>query len=171
MFVRIYMVTDLDLKLLRRKIHSANDVCVLPFSSGTTGFPKGVMLTHNNIASNCEMVDSPMPYERLTMPTTNDYQEVFPCVLPFFHIYGFTISLISKLALGCKLVTLPRFEPQSFLSALLDHKATFIHLVPPLVLFLADDIRATSRHLDYVRGIICGAAPIGALDALRFRKK
>lgn len=165
------MVTDMDFKLLRRKSHSANDVCALPFSSGTTGLPKGVMLTHNNIASNCEMLDSPLPYERLTMPTTTDYQDVFPCVLPFFHIYGLTVSLISKLALGCKVVTLPKFEPRSFLSALLDHKATFIHLVPPLVLFLADDQRATPRHLDYVRGIVSGAAPIGALDAIRFRKK
>lgn len=129
------------------------------------------MLTHNNITSNCEMIDVPMPQHRLTLPTTHDQQEVFPCVLPFFHIYGFTVTFISKLALGCKLVTLPKFEPEPFLNVLHEHKATCMHLVPPLVLFLANDARVTERHMRSVRTIMSGAAPIGALDATRLRQK
>lgn len=47
--------------------------------------PKGVMLSHSNLVSNCEAMDVPLPYERLVNPTTNDYQDVVPCFLPFFH--------------------------------------------------------------------------------------
>lgn len=129
------------------------------------------MLTHNNISANCEMIDVPIPHERLILPTTNDFQDTLPSVLPFFHIYGFTVSLIAKLALGCKIVTLPKFEPDSFLSTLIEHKATFLNLVPPLVLFLANDKRATAQHMDPVRTVMCGAAPIGALDAIRLKEK
>lgn len=141
----------------------------MPFSSGTTGLPKGVMLTHNNIAANCEMINVKLPRERLIQPTTADFQDSLPSVLPFFHIYGFTVSLIDKLALGCKIVTLPKFEPESFLSSLIEHQATYLNLVPPLVLFLANDKRSTERHFDYVRTVMSGAAPIGALDAQRFK--
>lgn len=129
------------------------------------------MLSHTNITSNCEMLDGKFPVHRLTLPTTNDFQDVFPCVLPFFHIYGFTVSLISKLALGCKIVTLPKFTPETFLTCLAEHKATYLNLVPPLVLFLANDPRATFHHLAHVRTIMSGAAPLGELDAMRLKKK
>lgn len=58
------------------------------------------------------MLDAKLPDKRLMLPTTNDFQDVLPSVLPFFHIYGLTVSLISKLALGCKIVSLPKFEPE-----------------------------------------------------------
>lgn len=116
------------------------------------------------------MIDAKLPRERLTQPTTNDFQDSLPSVLPFFHIYGFTVSLIGKLALGCKVVTLPKFEPVSFLGALIEHRGTYLNLVPPLVLFLANDKRVTERHLDSVRTIMSGAAPIGALDAERLKE-
>lgn len=70
------------------------------------------MLTHLNITTNCEMLDAKLPDKRLMLPTTNDFQDVLPSVLPFFHIYGMVVSLVSKLALGCKVVSLPKFEPE-----------------------------------------------------------
>lgn len=94
-----------------------DDVFLLPYSSGTTGMPKGVMLTHMNITCNCEQLDAKLPDKRLTLPTTNDFQEVLPSVLPFFHIYGLVVSLISKLSLGCKIVSLPKFDPEGNLNA------------------------------------------------------
>lgn len=64
--------------------------------------------------------------------TNSNFQDVLPCVLPFFHIYGLTLTLLSKIVLGCKLVTLPKFAPDTFLNSLDEHKATVLHLVPPM---------------------------------------
>lgn len=127
------------------------------------------MLTHSNIASNMESINVPNPKHTLTMPTTFDFQEVLPCVLPFFHIYGFTFLLLSKLSLGCKLVTLPRFDPETFISTLLVHKATFLALVPPILLSLINDDRCTPHHLSHVRSALSGAAPLGGETIERFR--
>lgn len=162
-----YLKTDVDFSKINKTDQNPDDICVLPFSSGTSGLPKGVMLTHNNITANCEMLDVNLPIHKLTLPTTNDFQDVFPCVLPMFHIYAFTIILISKLSLGCKIVTLSKFDPFDFLSMLAEHRATFLFLVPPLILFLANTEHLRPHHLKYVRTITSGAAPLGALDVQR----
>lgn len=130
-----------------------------------------MQLTHRNIASNCEMMDVPLPDERLIRPSSGDFQEVLPVVLPFYHVYGFTFLLVSKLAVGCKIVTLPRFEPVSFLHTLLEHRATFVGIVPPLLLFLANDERVQRRHLASVRVLMCAAAPSGESDMIRLREQ
>lgn len=145
-------------------------MCALLYSSGTTGLPKGVMLSHLNITSNCEMLNAKVPERKLILPTTNDFQDVLPSVLPFYHIYGFTASLISKLSLGCKIVTLSKFDPMVFLTTLVEHKATSLLLVPPILLFLANSDKITKNHLNYVRSVASAGAPLGAADADRFKK-
>lgn len=124
--------TDVDFNLLRPHQRHPDDLAFMPFSSGTTGLPKGVMLSHNNIAVNCEQIGVRIGENPMVMPTTNDYQDVSPTVLPLFHIYGFTVLMISKLSLGVKIVTLPEFKPDTFLSTIKDHKATLLHVVPPI---------------------------------------
>lgn len=157
------LFSDVDFDLLRPHLRHPDDMAVLPFSSGTTGLPKGVMLSHNNIGVNCEQISVKFGEYPIVLPTTNEFQEVSPSVLPFFHIYGtrffdhitivarspwlfiegqlfmyilitigFTVLLMSKLALGTKLVTLPEFNPTTFLNSIRDHKATLLHLVPPI---------------------------------------
>lgn len=140
------------------------------YSSGTTGLPKAVMLSHLNITSNCEMLNAKLPERTLLLPTTNDFQDVVPSVLPFYHIYGFTVSVLSKLSLGNKIVTLPKFDPMTFLNSLIEHKATFLALVPPIVLFLGSSDKVTKKHLNYVRMVASAGAPLGASDAERFKK-
>lgn len=163
-------ISDIDFKVLRKNTANINDTCALLSSSGTTGLPKTVMLTHLNLTSNCEMLNAKLPHRTLFLPTTNDFQDVVPSVLPFYHVYGFTVSVLSKLSLGCKIVTLPKFDPATFLNSLIVHKATFLTLVPPIVLFLGSSDKVTKNHLKYVRMLACAGAPLGASDAERFKK-
>jgi 4-coumarate--CoA ligase len=85
--------------------------------------------------------------EQLIKPTTSSYQDILPCVLPFFHIYGLTVTMLSKLNLGCKLVTLPSFKPESFLNSLSVHKGNVLHLVPPIGKLLYNIHSGHHHHL------------------------
>lgn len=131
-FAEIVDPKGADFSLLRQHERHPDELLFLPFSSGTTGLPKGVMLSHNNIGVNCEQLHVKLGDVPLLLPTTGDFQEVCPSVLPFFHIYGLTVLMISKLSQGVKTVTLPSFTPQTFMKSITEHKATLLHLVPPI---------------------------------------
>lgn len=107
-----------------------NDTFVLPYSSGTTGLPKGVELTHTNIVSN--MVQTGVPDIKLHIDSDGDTQDVIPVFIPMFHIYGMTTAMLCMLAGGCKLVTLPKFGTNELLKVLQDYKPTVMNLVPPI---------------------------------------
>lgn len=115
------------------------------------------------------MCEAPLPHYSSSSPTTENYQEVMPCIIPFFHIYGLTYLLMSKLSLGFKLVTLPRFEPSSYLNAIAEHKATFLTVVPPIFHFLNNDNRCQKEHFKYVQTLVYAAAPIGSEAVESFR--
>jgi len=135
------------------EIAPREQLAVLPYSSGTTGLPKGVMLTHHNLVSNifqCKGLDD---------IREND---VAIAVLPFFHIYGLSVLLNMMLHHGCTLVTLARFELEAFLKALQDYKVTRAYLVPPIVLGLTKHPLVDKFDLSSIRVINSGAAPLGA---------
>ena len=97
-------------------------VLVLPYSSGTTGLPKGVMLTHHNLVANLAQSEPMMQYEN---------GEVALAVLPFFHIYGMQVLMNGLLANGVTVVTMPRFDMEQALRLIETHKITQFFAVPP----------------------------------------
>merc|ERR1719361_311323 len=100
---------------------------LLPFSSGTTGRPKGVMLSHNNYVANILQL---VPYE-LSKGVTSSV-----LIFPMYHAGGMKVWL-ECLYHGVKVVTLPNFQPDSYLNSLLAHRPEQLMLPPPLVQFLA----------------------------------
>ncbi|CRK97641.1 CLUMA_CG011026, isoform A [Clunio marinus] len=161
----------IDLGSLKTFDIDADDVAMLPYSSGTTGLSKGVKLSHKNIVSNSMQINSDTGKGCLTYPAIGTHQDVLPCVLPFFHIYGLTCTLLSKLAHGCKLVTLPRFTPDTFLNVLEKHDSSVLYLVPPIIIFMSNCDKLQEKHTKSIKYVMSGAAPIGSLDADRFNLK
>lgn len=129
----------------------ARDVVVLPYSSGTTGFSKGVMLTHRNLVANLLQATSVFPLAE---------DDIVSAFLPFFHIYGMNVIMNSCLCQGASLVTMPRFELEPFLKSIQDHRITRLYLVPPVVLLLAKSPIVDRYDLGSVRFALSGAAPL-----------
>jgi acyl-CoA synthetase (AMP-forming)/AMP-acid ligase II len=133
-------------------IDPARDLAVMPFSSGTTGMFKGVMLTHRNLVANMEQLRA---VHRI------GEHDVLIGALPFFHIYGQTVVLNLGLARGATIVVMPRFDMGQFLDLLERHRVTRAHVAPPVVLGLAKVPGVEERDFA-LRIVISGAAPLDA---------
>lgn len=135
----------------RCELNPREDLVALPYSSGTTGFPKGVMLTHRNlVAMLCQIRANDPLSEKDTMI----------CVVPMYHLYGLHVVVNLALSQGVTVVTLPRYDLSQFLSALEHYKVTVAPLVPPLVLALARAPEVVNHDLSQLRLIYCGAASL-----------
>ncbi|MBM4183625.1 MAG: 4-coumarate--CoA ligase family protein [Gemmatimonadetes bacterium] len=137
-------------------IDHARDLVALPYSSGTTGISKGVMLTHRNLVANMVQIAGCDP---LCRPLTE--RDTVMAVLPFFHIYGLVVVLNYALWRGASLVVVPRFELEPFLKAMQDHRVTYAYLVPPVLVALAKHPVVGQYDLSHLAGIMSGAAPLG----------
>jgi acyl-CoA synthetase (AMP-forming)/AMP-acid ligase II len=134
-------------------IDPAEDVVALPYSSGTTGGCKGVMLTHRNLVANiCQ----------LGVHLGADEKTVALGVLPFFHIYGLVVVLNNTLREGGTVVTMPRYDLEGMLTAIEEHRITHAFVVPPLVLALARQPAVDEHDLGSLHFVMSGAAPLGA---------
>ncbi|ROS27893.1 AMP-binding protein [Cellulomonas sp. PhB150] len=143
-------------------IDPATHLAVLPYSSGTTGLAKGVMLTHRNLVANVA--------QTIGIITLGPDDRV-AAVLPFFHIYGMTVLLNLSLFARAQLVTFPRFDLAQFLGAIAEHRCTYLFIAPPIALALARHPLVAEHDLGSVHTILSGAAPLdGALaDAVAER--
>ncbi|HWS88440.1 MAG TPA: 4-coumarate--CoA ligase family protein [Pyrinomonadaceae bacterium] len=134
-------------------INPAEDLVVLPYSSGTTGVCKGVMLTHRNLVANLAQIKG----------AGHDWRdETVLCVLPLFHIYGMVVVMNHGLRCGATLVTLPRFDFEQLLRTMQEHRVTLAPIVPPIVLALSKSPLVDAYDLSALRTVFSGAAPLGA---------
>lgn len=133
------------------EIAPREDVVVLPYSSGTTGFPKGVMLTHGNLVAMLCQLEAGESFSQ---------DDTMVCVVPMYHLYGLHVVVNQGLSQGATIVTLPRYDLNQFLGVLEQYKVTIAPLVPPLVLALAHAPQLDHHDLSTLRLIHCGAAPL-----------
>ena len=143
---------DSDGVVPRVEIDPKNDLVALPYSSGTTGLAKGVMLTHYNLVANMCQMDGLDYFHR---------DDTLLCVLPLFHIYGLVVVLNMGLHLGATILVMPRFDLEQFLSMIQQYRVTLSHVVPPIVLKLAKDPVIENYDLSSLKMIFSGAAPLG----------
>ncbi|XP_017036374.1 luciferin 4-monooxygenase [Drosophila kikkawai] len=127
------------------------DVALIVCSSGTTGLPKGVQLTQMNLAATLDSQIQPtvIPMEEVTLLT----------VIPWFHAFG-CLTLITTACRGARLVYLPKFEENLFLSAIEKYRVMMAFMVPPLMVFLAKHPIVDKYDLSSLMVLLCGAAPL-----------
>jgi acyl-CoA synthetase (AMP-forming)/AMP-acid ligase II len=135
------------------EIDPAEHVVSLPYSSGTTGFPKGVMLTHRNVIANVLQTAAGRPLGP---------GDVVVGVLPFFHSYGQNVVMNMSLRFGATVVTMPRFDLEQYLDLSQRYGATLGYVAPPLVLALAKHPLVDEYDLSTLRSMLSGAAPLDA---------
>ena len=141
---------------------SQQALAALPYSSGTTGLPKGVMLSHYNLVANIYQLIGP----NATPIHSADH---ILCCLPLYHIYGLNVILNPSLILGATLILVPRFNPQAFTRLLIEEAVTMMPVVPPAMNALCQLAEAGQFPRDHkVRWVKSGAAPLAPDLARRF---
>jgi len=135
-------------------IDAENDVAVLQYTGGTTGTPKGAMLTHYNIFSN--VVQTTV----LHVPSLKRGDERYLLVIPFFHIYGFTVGLMAGTWLGAQQILIPKYDVDALLNAVRDYRPTYFPGVPTIYISLLNHPKARDYGLDRIRAFNSGSAPL-----------
>jgi len=129
----------------------ATHVAVLPYSSGTTGIPKGVMLSHRNLVANVQQ-------SRVSIVLLPEDRVL--AVLPFFHIYGMTVLLNLALRQRASLVTMPKFDLVEFLTNIQNFGCTYLYIAPPIAVALAKHPIVDQFDISSVHTVFSGAAPL-----------
>ena len=129
----------------------ATHIAVLPYSSGTTGIPKGVMLTHRNLVANVQQC-------RTNIDLRSSDRVL--AVLPFFHIYGMTVLLNLALRQRASLVTMPKFDLVEFLTNIQTYQCTYLYIAPPIAVALAKHPIVDEFDISSVHTVFSGAAPL-----------
>ncbi|MGV0851173.1 4-coumarate--CoA ligase family protein [Mycolicibacterium phlei] len=131
----------------------SSHLAVLPYSSGTTGNPKGVMLTHRNLVANVAQI---RPLHGMVP------DDAVLAVLPFFHIYGMTVLLNAALHARARLVIMPSFDLEEFLANIQNHKCTIAFIAPPVAVALAKHPMVDQYNMTSLSTVMSGAAPLDA---------
>ena len=150
------------------QIDPKQDIAFLVYSSGTTGKPKGVMLTHYNVTSNVSQITAceagKLSYDgsksTVNIPDAPPSGDKVLACLPYFHIYGLTALVITPIHNGITTIVLAKFSIEKFCELIQEHKITFIYIVPPQALLLAKHPCVDQFDLSSIRITNSGAAPL-----------
>ncbi|MBV9538155.1 MAG: AMP-binding protein, partial [Acidisphaera sp.] len=144
-------------------IDPEGDIAVLQYTGGTTGTPKGAMLSHANLTINAMQV-------RRHMPSLREGAERMMGVLPFFHVFAMTSVMNCGIALGAEIQLHPRFEIGAVAKALTREKPTMLHAVPTIYAAIATHAEKHKLDISSLRACISGGAPLPAEVRTRFEK-
>ncbi|KAI0141076.1 acetyl-CoA synthetase-like protein [Hypoxylon sp. NC0597] len=147
---------------LRPRIDPKKDTSFLVYSSGTTGLPKGVVLTHHNIVANLHQLQHVEQLNGLFHFGCSDGKgDKQIAVLPFFHVYGLTCIALQSIFMGIQVVVLPKFDLEKFCKVIQDYNITYASVPPPVVLALAKHPIVSKYDLSSMKWMNSGAAPLG----------
>ncbi|MFI8685651.1 long-chain-fatty-acid--CoA ligase [Rossellomorea sp. NPDC077527] len=130
-----------------------NDLALLQYTGGTTGFPKGVMLTHKNLVANASMCDA-------WLYKCKKGEEKMLGILPFFHVYGMTAVLILSVMQGYKMILLPKFDPETTLKTIQKLKPTLFPGAPTIYIGLLNHPELKNYDLSSIDSCLSGSAPL-----------
>jgi long-chain acyl-CoA synthetase len=134
------------------EVDPKEDLALLQFTGGTTGLPKGAMLTHHNLVSNAYMCNAWM--------NTEEGAEIHVNVLPLYHIYGMTVTMNNAIAAAGAMILIPRFDQKEVLGSIQKYKATVFGGVPTLYGALINHPGISSYDLSSIKFCISGASPL-----------
>jgi long-chain acyl-CoA synthetase len=144
-------------------VDPSRDLAALQYTGGTTGTPKGAMLTHANLLANA--------YQTAAWdPGYTPGQEVTLAVLPLFHVFGLTLGLTTTMLIGGTVVLVPKFDLDLVLDQIRDHRPTILPGVPPIYQQIAESPAAGSAHLDSIRTCVSGAMKLRRETVDSFRR-
>ncbi|MEA1938153.1 MAG: long-chain fatty acid--CoA ligase [Pseudomonadota bacterium] len=144
-------------------IDPENDIAVLQYTGGTTGIPKGAMLTHANVTANTLQC-------RHVFGVLKDGQERVLAVLPLFHVFAMTTIMNVGIHMGACLIPMPRFDMRQTLKAIAEKKPTYFPAVPSIYTAIANNRKVGDYDLSSIRYCISGGAPLPVLIKTRFEK-
>jgi long-chain acyl-CoA synthetase len=142
---------------------SPDDLALLQYTGGTTGTPKGVMLSHRNVITNAMQC-------RVWVPDLQEGREVFLGVIPFFHVYGLSTCQHLAIMTGSSLVLLPRFQVEEVLQAIQAHHVTIFSAIPMMFMKVTECPTVQRYNLRSLRICLSGASPLHAEVQDRFEQ-
>lgn len=145
------------------RIDPVNDVAVLQYTGGTTGVPKGAMLTHANLSVNAKQCVNWMINVKMG-------EEKMLAVLPFFHVFAMTVSMNAAIMLGCEIILMPKFDLVDLLKIINDKKPTIFPAVPTIYTAINNHNKRKEYDLSSIKACISGGAPLPLEVRKRFEK-